>query len=198
MALSDWDWGFSSSYRSLSSVWKISSPTSLKLTGPIPAADYAVLCRKDNVLNVPEGEIRTWFNRVSSEQLNVFFRNQSALGVANYQNSYYLYGLAGVWNLERWVNNVKTTIGTFGVNIPVGEVRHVRFVWWNGENLQGTPCLSLAAFMENGQGEWELQATIYDTVNQWKDSDINRCGCSAKVATAQYCYLDDTEIWIPA
>jgi len=39
---------------------------------------------------------------------------------------------------------------------------------------------------------------MYDTLNNWKDSDVNRCGFRLTLAPDHIIYFDDTEIWGPA
>ncbi len=197
-SIADWDWEQGATNRSLSATQKVSAPTSLRILKPTAGAFYEViLCRFADALLVPQGELRTW--QYSSRNIFYFavFRNQAALGTANYSNCYVWVLDATNATLYRMINGVSTTIGSVACPFTYPLWNHWRTVFWNGENLAGVPALCVNLYKEV-TGAWVQQgATLYDTVNQWKDSAINRLGFRAYSENNYPEYWDDTEIWTP-
>lgn len=196
MALSDWDWTYGASYRSLDPSSYVSSPTSLKFLGGSAAVD-AVLCRIPETLVLPQGQIVTWFKSGSWGVGNLVARNQKPLGSSDGLNMYCVTCQSEAWVLYSVVNNSWSSKGSFPRAGVHGVWVKIRFTWWNGENLSGTPatCFRLE---EEIDGVWtHLGSVIYDTMQRWKDSEVNRCGVAFYVVQGNTFWFDDTEILAP-
>lgn len=197
MAVSDWDIWKPNTTMTLDPTWYKSSPTSVKFASTGMTGYAGIISRLPAVQCVPQGEIRFWVKRIMNSQPAFSFRNQSALGSGQCQNCYWLTGYATTWRLNRIVNGSPTVIGTMGTCPANGEEGHYRVVFWNGENLSGVAALAVSLYKDDGAGNWVLQGTLYDTVNQWKDSEINRMGMGFSAASGNQIAFDDTELWIP-
>lgn len=192
------DWDYSPGFtRALDATYFISPPSSLRLTYPPSApADGTILCRIAETLAIAEGEVRTWYrtnDRVRAFYL--FFRNQAPLGSASWANTY-SWSITGDWiYLYKRIADVPVLLGTFAVSWTIDIWYHWRTVYWNGATPAGIPALAVQLFLEIA-GEWVQQgATVYDTQNEWKDSEINRSGIGADLTTIYTKWFDDTEIW---
>lgn len=192
------DWDFTPGmYKGLNNALYVSPPSCLDLTYQEGTPTFgSVLCRIPETLCIPQGEIRTWFRTTHRERgWWITFRNQKPLGNADYENSY-IWSLAGDWaTLARIVNGDSTWIKHF----PIYYVRdiwyHWRTIYWNGFTPQGEPALVCELYLEV-DGEWVKQVeTLYDPINQWKESEINRSGIGGRVNGIWHFYFDDTEIW---
>ncbi|MDD5512075.1 MAG: hypothetical protein PHI12_14920 [Dehalococcoidales bacterium] len=197
MALSDWDIWKPNTTLTLDATWYKSSPTSVKLASTGTTGRGGLISRRANVQLVPEGEIRFWVKKVINSQPAFSFRNQSPLGSGQCENCYLLKGYATTWQLSRVVNGSPTVIGTMGTCPSNGEEGHYRCVFWNGENLSGVAALAVSLYQENTASEWVLQGTLYDTVNMWRDSTINRMGIGFSGGSGNSLQFDDTELWTP-
>jgi hypothetical protein len=197
MAVSDWDFQYGASYHSLSPTYFVSTPTALKMGDTTPSGGNALLSRLTDVQCVPEGELRTWLRCHTSTDSLFIFRNQAALGVANVQNTYGMTISGGNCTLWKMLGGVYSAVGTFACAITSNVWQHWRAVWWNGENLTGTAAMVFQLYLADVDGNWVLKGTLYDTVNSWKDSSINRVGLIKAGADSVANYYDDTEIWTP-
>ena len=176
----------------------VSPPSSLRLGyGAAPEHSH-ILCRVAETLCIAEGEVRTWrLYRTVDVLWYLTFRNQSALGTADFLNCYRWVGTWKTATLYRYNNGVPTGIGDgFDIEMVAGTWYHLRTIYWNGLNLEGTPALCIELYVEI-DGQWVKQGnTLYDTVNEWKDSEINRSGIGGR-NIGYYQNFDDTEIWGP-
>ncbi|MBA7525864.1 hypothetical protein ES705_18022 [subsurface metagenome] len=197
-SVSDWDFTYGTSHRSLSAVTYVSPPTSLLLEYPFPAnVTITVLCRLDATQVLPEGELRTWLYSKYGGNKPFIFRNQAALGSADNTNCYYLNFSSNLARLRRVIGGGMVEIGTWPIVYTYETWQHWRVVWWNGLTGEGVPALAVDLYKEV-TGEWVKQgSTRYDTTNQWKESAINRCGLIGQTDQYMPVYLDDTEIWGP-
>lgn len=192
------DWDFTpGTFKELSAALSISPPTSLLIRQRNGDTERpAVLCRIAETLCIAQGEVRTWhwtWNR--TRDFRIPFRNQKALGGADYEDTYY-WGITGDWAyLYRYVAGVGENIGFFPVDWPNNTWHHWRTRYWSGKNLSGEDALCVELFLWIG-GEWVQQGTtLYDTADQFKDSEINRSGIGCWTDAAGGHYFDDTEIW---
>jgi len=195
-SVADWDFTPGAGY-ALNATQFVSPPTSLMV------AQYngshqrpAILCRIAETLCIPQGEVRTWHRTWSrAHPFRLYFRNQHALGGADYENTYYWDIANNLASLHRVVAGGLTPIGNFVVSFANNTWYHWRTVYWNGTTPGGTPTLAVMLFLEVA-GEWVQQGvTLYDTDNQWKDSEINRSGLGYYVPAGVGGFFDDTEIW---
>ncbi|GAH92036.1 unnamed protein product [marine sediment metagenome] len=195
--VADWDFQQGSQYRSLDATYFISEPTSLKLGPPPVNWPDTVLCRIPATQLLPQGEVRTWMRVHMVACYPAVFRNQHALGGADDQNCYFLQQAAAAVYLYRMVGGFSTlcdqTTGYFAIDTWL----HYRTVWYNGKTPGEVPALCVDYYREIA-GEWiKLGNTMYDTVNMFKDSAINRVGFHAFLYPNTYSWFDDTEIWGP-
>ena len=199
MAVSDWDFFLPTAVKTLDATIKVSTPTSLKIAYTSGAVHHVgCLSRLAAVQNVPQGQIVCWLRRGANPcGLGFIFRNQSALGAPDAVNMYY-----GMFNgsstlFYRRVNSAETSVGGIIGGWTDYTWGRLRLTWWNGENLSGVSALCIRIERDDGVDIWTNLGTIYDTVNQWKDSSINRVGLDMFGGGTQYNYWDDTEIWTP-
>lgn len=194
--LADWDFEKGSQYRSLASDQYISAPTSLKFT-IASAWSCVILCRIPATLNLPQGEVRSWGRSNAWTAGWYTFRNQAALGSADYQNCYRVAFTRDLATLDRIVAGTPFTIGTVPYVGASNLWHHIRLFWYNGKTPGDVPALCVDIYREV-TGEWVKQgSTLYDTMNKWKDSSINRCGIYASGGSGWLLWFDDTEIWGP-
>ncbi len=196
-SVADWDWGFASGYRSLSAAWYKSAPTSLLIAGAVPYATGIWLCRHADTLVLPDGEVKAWLKRGMNAHPYFFFRNQSALGTATWNNTYYLRGYGLQWQFVRRVNSSDTVLKYKGTCLANSEEGHFSVKWYSGVNPGEGPALVVELYKEVSPGEWVLQFTVYDNADQWKESAINRCGQGYVGGGGNTFWYDDTEIWGP-
>ncbi|MBA7556279.1 hypothetical protein ES705_48979 [subsurface metagenome] len=197
-SIADWDWQHGASYRSLSATHFISAPTSLRFMAPTPPSIYTTaLCRIASTLCLPQGEVRTWWRMAAAEMNVLTFRNQAPLDSADRENCYLLYSLPTRFRLFRVLAGHMTIVGDALFDYTSDTWHHVRCRFWNGENPEGVPCLCVNIYVEE-EGDWvQCSITLYDEVNLFKDSDINRCGILPASVFNIPNYYDDTEIWGP-
>ena len=192
------DWDFTAgTCKSLYAPIHVSAPTSLLIQQTNGCtARPAILCRIAETLCIAQGEVRTWhYTWNQTRDFRLPFRNQHALGGADFDNTYY-WGITGAWAyLYRVIAGVPVEIGHFAVSFANTTWTHWRTVYWNGADPEENPALAVQLFKEV-EGEWVQQGvTLYDTQNQWADSEINRSGIGCWTdATAAHLF-DDTEIW---
>ena len=195
-SLSDWDFMHGDTYRSLSPDRYISEPTSLKYSGAPGLWTSLFLCRIPSTLCLPQGEIRCHFYDNLRARAIVAFRHQAPLGSADEQNFYWVWftdiGEARLF-LHRGGSGVQRDSTEFIFNL--NEWNHLRVSWYNGKTPAEEDALCVDIYREVA-GEWIKQgSTMYDTLNNWKDSDVNRCGFRLTMAPDHIIYFDDTEIW---
>lgn len=196
--LADWDFQYGATNRSLSAEQFISSPTSLRImkAGSGFWSD-TVLCRIPATLVLPQGEVRTWVRSVDASKNVATFRNQAALGSANWANSYVLtvaYDKATLW---RYIADVYTNVDETPCTDSVSQWGHYRVFWYNGKTPGEEDALCVDVYKEI-DSEWIKQgSTLYDTTNAFKDSGINRAGFIPLSRYDNRQYWDDTEIWGP-
>lgn len=196
-SVADWDFAWGSNYITLSYDKFISPPTSLKFYAPHMSTTDATLCRIPSTLVLPEGEVRTWHYSWSSLFRPALFRNQTALGSADYRDTYSIVVLDGQARFHYFSSYVDHTIQTQPCLTPFNQWNHWRVAWYNGKTPGDVPALCLDLYLEVA-GEWQKQGeTFYHTANRWKDSGINRCGFMHTISAGKTAYVDDTEIWGP-
>lgn len=195
--LADWDFSAGAVGRSLSTDYFISAPTSLKIQTVNGSHTQGILCRIPATLCLPEGEVRHWHRCLMDYAYPATFRNQAPLGTSNYLNCYLIHMFSGSTALYLWRAGVPERRDyTDGFHPPDGW-RHFRVVWYNGKNPTEQEALCVDIYIEDA-GEWvKLGDTLYDTLNWFKDSAVNRCGTVLIVHTGKPAYQDDTEIWGP-
>ncbi|MBA7536775.1 hypothetical protein ES705_29039 [subsurface metagenome] len=195
--LADWDFQHGALYRSLAADYYISEPTSLKYSGAPSSWATTILCRIPATLNLPQGEMRAWFRSNYKILTPAVFRNQAALGTANYDNCYYVRIGAVDVSLVSYVGGFPSVRDSFAYTGYMNEWRHHRVFWYNGKTPAEQPSICVDLYDDVG-GEWVKQGTtLYDTLNRWKDSAINRCGHLPLLYSGRLRWFDDTEIWGP-
>ncbi|GAH62811.1 unnamed protein product [marine sediment metagenome] len=193
----DWDFQQDGTGRSLDAAYYISPPTSLKLFQFDALWSEAILCRIPDTLVLPQGEFRTWFRKGIARLIPCLFRNQAPLGTSNGWDCYRIYLTGGFAQLERWDDGAPHYWTFTPCIIPINEWVHFRVFWYNGKTPAEREALCVDIYLEI-DGQWVKQGdTLYDTLNKWKDSAINRCGFFGWGYDPYIEWWDDTEIWGP-
>lgn len=198
-SLADWDFEKGATSRNLDPNYFISAPTSLHFTTYPDATIDCILCRISETQLLPQGEVRTWLRRHTTNTScgPAMFRNQAALGSSNSTNCYFLYMAYGAIILYRSINNVWSEEGSWTWAQPSDTWTHFRTFWYNGKTPGEEDALCVDLYREVS-GQWvKMEGTKYDTANQWKDSEINRCGVLTYIRPYAESWFDDTEIWGP-
>lgn len=194
--LADWDFEKGDENRSLSDDFFISAPTSLKFTAPSTFGNI-VLCRIPATMCLPQGELRTWQRKSSGNFYPALFRSQAPLGTADALNMYMIYSERVVSRLFRVIAGAPVQVDTTTLFTYLDQWCHHRVYWYNGVTPGEEPALCVDLYRQE-DGEWIKDgATMYDTANQWADSEINRCGFREYLPAGHISYTDDTEIWGP-
>jgi len=198
-SVSDWDFQYPAPNYILDTTLYVVAPASLRLkyTGSgYPA--YNVLCKYSPCLNLPQGELRTWYRATHGTEGWCTFRNQANVGVADQQNCYATTIAPTSLSLYRNVGGGSTLVGTVDITHATGTWEHWRLVWWNGNDIYGADALCFRLYKEVG-GSWVQQGdTLTDTNNQFKDTGKGRVGLRAQTSKSIYANFDETEIWGPA
>lgn len=196
--LADWDFQYGSTNRSLSAETFVSSPTSLRfMKYGAGAWNAAVLCRIPATLLLPQGEVRTWVYGYDALKVVALFRNQAALGSANYTNTYGLAVSNTTSTLIRYIGGAYSVRDSSTFTGFINQWFHTRVFFYNGKTPGDAPALCVDVYREI-TGQWVKQGdTLYDTANSWKDSGINRAGFRGYSLYNHKQYWDDTEIWGP-
>lgn len=192
-SITDWDWQGGVAGRSLDPTVFISPPSSLRMYYATTYPQYSILCRDLLVRNLPQGEIRMWRKGHRTDVGPACFRNQNALGTANFSPGYSI--KLGLPNCQ--ILRDITIIGTLPITVVIDVWEHWRVRWYNSEDGAGNPALAIEIYKEVA-GAWVSQiGTFYDTQNKYKDSAINRVGFRTHAAFGSAENYDDTEIWGP-
>lgn len=185
------DWDFESIGWELSTLQFVSPPSSLRRTG---AGRLAVLSRKSQALNLPQGAIITQVRPPAIFTAIAVFRSQCPFGVANSLNNYSIRtASAGYVALWRTVAGAATALATWNAEILNLAWQKLRLTWWSGYDPQNTPALN-TKLEKWVAGAWISYGVLYDTQNLWANSLQNRCGIEMRLAST---FIDDTEIWVP-
>lgn len=198
-SVSDWDFQFAAPNWTLDTALYVVAPASLRLkytAGGTPS--FSVICKYATVLNLPQGELRTWYRSVQAYEAWCTFRNQAAVGSANELNCYATVMSPTNLALYRMVAGIATARGSWPTTHAVNTWERFRLQWWNGNDLYGVDALCVNLYKEVS-GQWVQQGgTLYDTSQQWKTSSINRVGLRGQTDVTYFTNFDETEIWGPA
>lgn len=198
-SLTDWDFELGDTARELDDSFFISAPTSLHFSPPLSGAWNSILCRIPATLCLPQGEIRTWLRRDAFHYgpSPAIFRNQAPLGTAAFTDAYCVFLGQGIMYLSRRIAGGPVNIASWDWWPADNTWTHVRTFWYNGKTPAEEPALCVDFYVEDA-GEWiKIEDTKYNPVNQFKDSDINRCGLYLYLRPGMSSWYDDTEIWGP-
>ncbi|MBA7677588.1 hypothetical protein ES703_85847 [subsurface metagenome] len=198
-SVADWDFALPPTRYNLDNTRFVSPPTSLRTYHVGGGSAYhTVLCRVPSTLCLPEGEIRTWRWHILHIGNLFTFRNQAALGTADYLNCYLILVSTTNTLLRRYVGGGPTDYGMGPGGCLPSTWQHYRVLYWNGTNPAGDEALNVELYLEV-TGNWVKQGnTGYDTANLYKDSATNRSGLVPQVRDPEFAWHDDTEIWGPA
>lgn len=196
--LADWDFQFGATNRSLSATRYISAPTSLLIQKAGAGAWHdTILCRIPATQCLPQGEVRNWVYSYDLIKVVAIFRNQAALGSADYLNTYGLNITLDTATLIRYIAGAYLVRDSTPCTGFRNVWAHYRVFWYNGKTPGDSPALCVDVYREVA-GEWVKEgSTLYDTDNSWKDSGTNRAGFRAYSLYDHLQYWDDTEIWGP-
>ncbi|MBA7642318.1 hypothetical protein ES703_50008 [subsurface metagenome] len=196
-SIADWDFQHGDTYRSLSPIQYVSAPTSLRFLKAGGAWSNAVLCRIPATQCLPQGEVRNWTFTGYSTKYPAVFRNQAALGSADYLNCYFVSITTAAAYLARYIAGVPSQRDTTPCLGYYLQWVHYRIFWYNGKTPGDVPALCVDVYLEI-DGQWIKQgSTMYDTDNSWKDSAVNRSGFLSIAGGNLANFWDDTEIWGP-
>ena len=196
-SVEDWDFEQDAPIRFLDNSYYISEPTSLSYFYTGAQKWCSTLCRIPETLLLPQGEVRTYVRYETVPSFGFSIRNQSPLGTASSWNQYLINLFTDELRFYRIVNNVWNRLDTHVFTIAADTWHHMRVFWYNGKTPGELPAICVDIYLEI-DGEWVKQgATFYDTVNKWKDSEINRAGPHFVTRYNAHIWFDDTEIWGP-
>ena len=198
-SITDWDFEQGDTARELDHSTYVSAPTSLHFDSNPTVETNGILCRIPATMCLPQGELRTWI-RANTDKVGPTpgtFRNQAALGSADIVDCYMFYWQYDLLGFYRIVNGYSTALHTFDFPRDNFVWYHTRVFWYNGKTPAEEDALCVDLYREVA-GEWiKQEPTVYDTVNKFKDSDINRCGPFCYLRSGVESWFDDTEIWGP-
>lgn len=181
------DWDFQYTAWELDPLLYVSPPSSIRGT---TSSWCLALCKAPAVLCLPQVQIVT-YSRPISRFPRIACRNQSPVGTATIANCYYWRFESSVVDLIRVIIGAAVTIGSFPYAIPEETWTRIRCTCYEGYNLQNDLCACFTLEVEQA-GEWVQKGDIvYDPLNKWADSEINRVGPMVRT----YINYDDTEIW---
>jgi len=196
-SISDWDWNTVLN-RALTTNRYISAPSSL-IIGP-PGGNGSTtywLCRHPDTLLISEGRIDwySWYDATQSPASEMF-RNQEPLGNVTFTACYHLEFSstreAWIWR-RNWLDVERLV--DFNYAERLNQWCHFRLSWYNGWDEEGTPALVIE-LEEEIAGVWQaMLPPTYDTVNAFKDSDINRVGQIGHGLPDHPTYHDNTAIY---
>ncbi len=196
----DWDFG-PGMVKELTDITYVSAPSSLHLGNyPNHTAEGVLLCRIDETLVLPQGVIVTAARqRTPTNQYRLIFRNQAVLGTSNELNCYRIQVDAAHWSLYRVTGGGAAFIDDQPAVHSANTWQFLRATFYSGVNPANGSAL-VVTYELYIAGDWIQQGDpIYDPVDQWKDSGINRVGLGTKgLALGWEQWYDDTEIWGPA
>lgn len=183
------DWDFRNRFWELDLAKFVSPPSSIHGTS---GTKCPLNCKHPSVLCLPEVQIVT-YAWTHAYTLFINCRNQVTVGNASVSNCY-SFGFTEIeTTLYRNVNGIGSYIGEFPYILPLDTWKKLRLTCFNGYNLlnQYSACFTLEVYEHP---DWIQKGDIlYDSLNKWKDSDINRVGLTVD----QSRNFDDTEIWKP-
>lgn len=193
MALSDWDFHGDLTYVLDNSIY-VSSPSALRIDSGAATYFQPVLCRSSDVLVLAEGRIETQWR---ADDLSgtyaypcLFFRQQSALGAFDTDNTYYFRLTSGGLQVRKIVATSETAIGTWTRAHSVDLWYQERFTWWDEAS-------SLFFRYEYWNGSTWVIVTpdVADNSPSFGASAQNRCGVGLwRTSGAPDIFYDDTRI----
>lgn len=195
--VADWDWNTLKN-ATLSTDHYVSPPTCLKIGIPDGAGMMTYwLCRHPDTLNLPEGRI-DWYSHHTpfvGAPAHIMFRNQEPLGNVTITFCYHIEFGLNTGTIRRRNGLDIELLATFDYTRRNNQWCHYRASWYNGFNGDGLPALVIE-LEEEVEGVWQaIWPPVYDTVNAFADSDINRVGQHQTGLEEYPTYHDDTSIY---
>ena len=191
MAQSDWDFSAAQGVGwEIDTTTYISSPSCLRAL----ASTQVVLAKKVGCTNLPQGQVVSWCRAESlTHFLGIFFRNQAAVGLANYTDTYWmeraLNGNSAACIARRFESGSQKWSASFGplTALSISTWYKFRLTWWIDWG-------SLRIRLERWNGSAWVQegSDCIDATNKWSVSAINRPGLYLGYSDTRH---DDTEIW---
>lgn len=196
-SLADWDYHSLLTYSLDNSIYQ-SAPSSLKISTSASSGRVPFLCRISDALSLPQGRFESYWRHQSWTATTnlypaMYFRQQSALGAFDVNNTYYLQFRTNVVYLIKYVASVKTDLGSFSISHSTNTWYRERVTWWKEAG-------SLAVRYEYWSGSaWVIVTPdLYDNTPSFEGSGTNRCGGGlenlSSYGPALYTYWDDTYI----
>lgn len=191
------DWDFSSPLDwTLDPFIYVEAPSSLKFWHPTYGLNPSILCNKADTLNLPEGQISSWFRQsVITGRIRpvLYFRNQSPAGSSTSLNTYaFRQDRTGI-ELLKVVNGVWTKMGSRAITVVAGTWYARRVTWYN---MPGA--LYIHIHYWNGSTWVELEPHYIDPAPSWDVSAQNRVGIGCWVTrTGEWNNFDETCIYGP-
>ncbi len=184
------DWDIGSANWELSASKYVSPPTSLRETigGSVPFINKHPDC-----LLLTDGEIRSqgfWYDLPAGNEQHFLFRCQAAIGSASgdqYRAEFRWHGV--VISLDLGIEYI--AIGAFTWVPIIWTWYPVRLRWQTVDEPGHPDSLKIQLFIWLAD-EWvEQTPPVYDDLNRFKDSAINRAG----IRVGKRNHWDDTELW---
>lgn len=198
-SLSDWIFP-SPTYMAIRDDQYISSPTSLKsLFSPEALRKEFVWLKSTIAPCVKDGRFIDWYRWSHStyQMKHILFRSQTTPPLDIPSNCYYLNlrpNFAMLYARQAGIDSLVASCN-FTPDLLQNTWYHYRMTWYSylGEDLLE---VMRAVFDIEVEGEWVEKFNIEDSINAFKDSEVNRVGFMARLRSSILnTWVDDTEIW---
>lgn len=191
----DWDWSHDD--YELTTEQYVSEPKCLKWQAPTTPWRQT-LCKHAGTTVLNEGRVVSWLRTtIATANPAVMFRNQAAVGTANYLNMYILNFAPNLSQIQlgKFVGGSGVGIDSNafggGFTFPINTWRKVRVTWWE---TGGVMYVRVEWYHDT---EWtNICDELFDADNMWSGETVNRCGLHFGGAGGVV-YADDTEVWGP-
>lgn len=196
-SIADWDW-YDAKQRALDNTIYVSPPSSLRISSyDTTWRNNCWLCKYSGTTCIPDGRLVTYLRRhhPTYGRHMLIFRNQKAVGGADWQNCYAIYFIETEIRVVRIEAGAQTVLQIINYTLPINEWHRFRVTFYSGTNPEGTPALNI--ILEHYQAEeWILFGDVsYDPLDKWADSAVNRLGGLSFTRNTDPNHWDDTEIW---
>lgn len=179
------NWDASNALWSYNDVRFVSPPTSLLIAG----GHTSFLCTHPDTLNLVSGRLTTWsWHFGTLHALWILFRNQHAVGGANYTNCYVAYLWRDRAKFWYYKDGAKTDLeDDFTGFWPADVWYKFRLTWWQQISPQCQKTLYVKGELLVGE-DWIQKFLWEDPLDRYSDTGLARCGFHT------IDYVDDTLI----
>jgi len=193
-SIGDWDFQAQLGYALDSAIYVV-EPSSLRLTSWVYGLYLMALCRRSNVLCLPDGQIHTWMrhsDRGRTEPV-ITFRHQSPLGSVAFDNCYWATFDTAYVQLILTVDGVTHRTWLWTLANPINTWLRRRITWW-----MTATTLNFQLDYWDGSNWVQFGDILSDPNPPWTDSDVNRVGLGVNLTDpGYYDWFDETYILGP-